>query len=91
VGDGWYGTGGTPEEVARSLAALHRLRHEAERDQRPFDVSVSTGWGVGFDAGLTDAYEALGVDRIVVTPWPSSRDALPAIERFAAGAGLVPA
>jgi probable F420-dependent oxidoreductase len=88
VGDGWYGTGGSPEVVAPLLDEIRRLRRELGRDRLPFDVTVSTGWGVGFDARLTAAYEALGVDRVVVTPWPSSREALTSIEAFAAAAGL---
>ena len=88
VGDGWYGTGGTPEAIAPLLTEVHRRRADLGRDHLPFDVTVSTGWGVGFDGDVTKAYEDLGVHRIVVTPWPRSREALASIERFAAEAGL---
>jgi hypothetical protein len=38
---------------------------------------------------VVKAYEAAGVDRLMVTPWTSSRAAREGIERFSADAGLV--
>lgn len=39
-GDGWIGTGQTPEEAAALLDRLHALRAEAGREREPFDAVV---------------------------------------------------
>jgi probable F420-dependent oxidoreductase len=87
-GDGWFGTQGDPDVVGATVAQLRTLRAEFGRADAPFEVSALTGWGEGFDAGKVAAYAAAGVDRLVVTPWRSSRDAGSAIEQFARSAGL---
>ncbi|MCW2580830.1 MAG: putative F420-dependent oxidoreductase, Rv2161c family [Blastococcus sp.] len=89
-GDGWYGGSEPPEQAAAVVAELHRLRAEYGRDDGPFEISVLTGWGQTFDADLVAAYEEAGVDRMVVTPWARSREALAAVEQFGAAAGLAP-
>jgi hypothetical protein len=68
-----------------TIAALQRRRSDLGRP--PLEITLLTGWGKGFDADLVNAYEAGGVDRMVVTPWSSSRTAREGIERFAADAG----
>ena len=40
LGDGWIGTGQTPDEAARLLAELARLRREAGRASAPFETVV---------------------------------------------------
>ncbi len=40
IGDGWIGTGNTPEEVPGVMAELARLRQEAGRSDRPFETLV---------------------------------------------------
>ncbi len=40
IGDGWIGTGNTPEEVPGVMAELARLRAEAGRGERPFETLV---------------------------------------------------
>ena len=86
VGDGWFGGRPRPEQAAVTVSALQRRRVEA--GQPRLEITVMTGWGKGFDADLVTAYEAAGVDRMMVTPWSSSRTAHDGIERFAADAGL---
>jgi alkanesulfonate monooxygenase SsuD/methylene tetrahydromethanopterin reductase-like flavin-dependent oxidoreductase (luciferase family) len=86
LGDGWFGGSPTPSSAAETVAGLQRRRAEAGRP--PLEITLLTGWGKGFDAGLVDAYAAAGVDRLMVTPWSSSRAAREGIERFAADAGL---
>jgi probable F420-dependent oxidoreductase len=88
VGDGWFGGSPNPESAARTVADLQRRRGEAGRP--PLEITLLTGWGQGFDAGLARAYEEAGVHRMVVTPWSSSRAARQGIESFAEAAALSP-
>jgi alkanesulfonate monooxygenase SsuD/methylene tetrahydromethanopterin reductase-like flavin-dependent oxidoreductase (luciferase family) len=86
VGDGWFGASQSPDEAAAIVADLQRRRAELGRD--PLEITLLTGWGVGFDRDLVERYEAAGVDRLMVTPWTSSRSAREGIERFASEADL---
>jgi len=88
LGDGWYGGNEPPDQVAGTIEKLHRFREEYGRADLPFEISVITGWGAGFDPEQVAAYEQAGVHRVVVTPWARSREALGAIEAFAEAAGL---
>ncbi|MCP9948251.1 LLM class F420-dependent oxidoreductase [Actinomadura madurae] len=87
-GDGWYGSLESPDEIRSILAAVHTMRAEHGRADLPFEVTAIMGWGKGYDRELVESYAAAGVDRLVVTPWTRSRQAMEAIERFAADAGL---
>jgi probable F420-dependent oxidoreductase len=87
-GDGWYGGQDPPERTADVVARLRRLREEYGRAGEPFEITVLTGWGQGFDGDLVAGYEQAGVDRMVATPWARSREALAGIEAFAQAAGL---
>ena len=89
-GDGWYGGQESPGQAATVVAELRRLRAGYGRDDGPFEITVLTGWGETFRPELVAAYEEAGVDRMVVTPWARSREALPAIEAFAEAAALSP-
>ncbi|WP_067652455.1 LLM class F420-dependent oxidoreductase [Nocardia harenae] len=92
AGDGWYGGQQGPEEVAGIVRRLHELRAEYGRPaDEPFEITVLTGWGKGFDAEVIAGYEAAGVHRVVATPWRRSREAIAGIEEFAAAAGLASA
>jgi probable F420-dependent oxidoreductase len=86
AGDGWFGGSPTPEVAATVITTLQARRKEEGRP--PLEITLLTGWGQGFDAELVKAYEAAGVDRLVVTPWPSSRAAREGILRFGADAAL---
>jgi len=87
-GDGWYGGQEPPERTAEVVARLRQLREEYARADEPFEITVLTGWGQGFDADLVASYEQAGVHRIVATPWARSREAMAGIEAFAETAGL---
>ncbi|HVW45203.1 MAG TPA: LLM class F420-dependent oxidoreductase [Amycolatopsis sp.] len=87
-GDGWYGGLDSPAEVETVLAEVNRLRAGYGRADRPFEVTVITGWGKGYDHGLVESYAAAGVDRVVVTPWARSGQAMEGVERFALDARL---
>jgi probable F420-dependent oxidoreductase len=86
VGDGWFGGSPDPEQAAETIAWLQQRR--ADEGRLPLEITLLTGWGKGFDPELTAAYTTAGVDRLVVTPWSSSRAAREGIESFAADAGL---
>jgi probable F420-dependent oxidoreductase len=87
VGDGWFGGSQAPASVQEIVASLQRGCADAGRP--PLEITLLTGWGKGYDAELVEAYEHGGVDRLMVTPWTSSRTAQDGIERFAAEAALV--
>ncbi len=81
LGDGWIGMGATPESATVSVATLRGHRGEAERLDAPFEVTV------GGECATEDdvlAWEAAGVDRLIVTPWRRTAEVLDAMESFAA-------
>jgi probable F420-dependent oxidoreductase len=82
LGDGWYGVGHTPASAAVQRAKLDAELAKAGRAGVPFEITVSHG-----AAGLTKddcaRYRDAGVDRVVVLPWTSGRDAEPAMGRLA--------
>jgi probable F420-dependent oxidoreductase len=84
--DGWFGGSPPPEQAAETIADLQRRRAEVGRPS--LEITLLTGWSQGFEADLVERYEGAGVDRLVVTPWTSSRRAREGIERFAEEAGL---
>lgn len=86
--DGWFGTSHDPEAARPVIADLQRRREAAGRPR--LEITLLTGWGRRFDRNLVDAYEEAGVDRLVATPWSSSRDARHGIEQFASDAGIGP-
>lgn len=87
--DGWFGGSPSPEAAADTIADMQRQRDELGKP--PLEITLLTGWSQGFDPSLSEAYEQAGVDRLVVTPWTSSRAAQEGIEAFAEAAGMVSA
>ncbi len=94
LGDGWMSGGVSGvEEIAARLVRLRELRDEVTAagdahvpSGQPFDVTILHPDPSADD--LARMHE-LGVDRVVVMPWTSNRDAPAAIERFRALAGEV--
>jgi probable F420-dependent oxidoreductase len=86
LGDGWFGGSPSPDHAAAIIADLQRRR--AERERPPLEITLLTGWSQGYDPDIAGRYEDVGVDRLVVTPWTSSRAAREGIEQFAEAAGL---
>jgi probable F420-dependent oxidoreductase len=68
LGDGWIGTGQTPEEAIDYAARLRRLREEAGRGDEPFETIVPLV--VPPDRDLLRRLEAAGVTS--TTLWPFS-------------------
>jgi len=68
LGDGWIGTGQTPEEAVRYAAELRRLREGAGRASAPFETIVPLA--VPPDPAVLRDLEAQGVT--ATTVWPFS-------------------
>lgn len=65
-GDGWIAMEHTPESIRPKLDQLHRLLEENGRDPATFPITAA-----GAAKSLDDIaeWEALGVDRLILTPW----------------------
>jgi probable F420-dependent oxidoreductase len=79
-GDGWIGMEHTPESAAGQVALLRAYLAEAGRPAGGFTVTVS---GAVADRSHIERWEEAGVDRLIVTPWKRSRDAIESMKRFA--------
>jgi probable F420-dependent oxidoreductase len=87
LGDGWIGMGHTPESAAACVAELRAQREAAGRLDEPFEVTVG---GECTDEDDVAAWEAAGVDRLIVSPWRRTAEVLDGMAGFAArliGAG----
>jgi probable F420-dependent oxidoreductase len=86
-GDGFYAGGAPPEVMKASIAAIDAERKKAGRDTVPFEISM-IALGRPPAREVLEEYAAIGVHRVVVTPWkgkPGDVDAgaTEAIERYA--------
>jgi probable F420-dependent oxidoreductase len=80
LGDGWIGMAHTPETAAAQIAIIKGHREESGRADLPFEVTVG---GACDSAEAVAAWQSAGVDRLIVSPWRRSREALDAMEVFA--------
>jgi len=78
--DGWYGLQTTLEGAAAQLARLRELRREAGRAQQPLEVTLGGNLREPDDV---KRWEDAGVDRLVVSPWRRSREAVAGLRRYA--------
>lgn len=78
---GWIGMDHTPESAAMSIETIRTLRREAGRADEPFEATVG---GPVRSAADVEAYAAAGVDRLIVAPWATSREAVDHMRDFAA-------
>ncbi len=81
LGDGWIGMTHTPDTAADQVGVIRAHRQEAGRLDLPFEVTV------GGECTTEDdvvAWEAAGVDRLIVSPWRRSAEVLSAMASFAA-------
>jgi alkanesulfonate monooxygenase SsuD/methylene tetrahydromethanopterin reductase-like flavin-dependent oxidoreductase (luciferase family) len=67
LGDGWIGTGQTPEEAVRLVAELRRLRAAAGRAEEPFETIVPLV--VPPEPALLRTLEDAGVTSTTVWPF----------------------
>lgn len=70
VANGWYGFNLTPAEAGRHLAALRR--YEGERPAHLGRLELTVTPAGPLDRAALDAYEELGVDRLVLLPDPEA-------------------
>jgi probable F420-dependent oxidoreductase len=87
LGDGWIGMGHTFDSAA---AQIERLGRELAVNGRSLDgFQVCLGGPVDSAADV-EQWEAIGVTRLLVSPWRRSPDALDGLAAFAARFDLVP-
>ncbi len=85
LGDGWIGMGHTFDSAA---SQIDRLRRELDANDRDLDgFQVCLGGPIESDTDVA-RWEALGVTRLLVSPWRRSPDALEGLEQFASRFGL---
>ncbi|MGH2686100.1 MAG: LLM class F420-dependent oxidoreductase [Actinomycetota bacterium] len=79
LGDGWIPMNHTLAQVPAAVRRLAELREEAGREG---NVEVTLGGAVERPGDL-DRYTEAGVDRVLVRPWRSSKEAVDGLHRFA--------
>lgn len=84
LGDGWLGMAHTPESAA---AQVRRLRDGAEAIGRDPATVEATVMGEVASPADVDRWVAAGVDRLIVTPWRRSREAVDGLRRLAGALG----
>jgi probable F420-dependent oxidoreductase len=81
LGDGWIGMSHTPETVSLPVKKLRdHLGTYPEKKRDGFTVTCS---GLANNTDDKKHWEDAGVDRLIVTPWKRSPDALDGMKRFA--------
>ncbi|MEE9608090.1 MAG: LLM class F420-dependent oxidoreductase [Myxococcota bacterium] len=78
--DGWYGLAHTLESVGAPVARLRELRRELGLEGERVEVSVG---GSVREPDDVKRWEEAGVDRLVVSPWQRSREAVEGLRRYA--------
>jgi probable F420-dependent oxidoreductase len=81
LGDGWLGMQHTPESAAAQVARLREMAEVAGRDPAAIEITVM---GELASPGDVELWTAAGVDRLIVTPWRRSREAVDALTALAA-------
>ena len=80
LGDGWIGMGHTFESATTQIAILRGLLAEHGRDQSTFQVVLGGPITSRVDI---EHWEAVGVTRMIVSPWRRSPEAIDGLHRFA--------
>jgi probable F420-dependent oxidoreductase len=88
LGDGWIGMGA---DIDRAAGFIDKLRRYEEQVDRPDTrCTITIGGPAALDPATVERYAALGVDRLIVSPWESSRGAIAGLEALAASLDLTP-
>jgi probable F420-dependent oxidoreductase len=80
LGDGWIGMGHTVESATAQIERLRRALDDHERDPSGFEIVLGGPVAAPDDVAR---WEAIGVTRMIVSPWRRSPDAVEALNRFA--------
>ena len=90
-GDGWLSMEQTPETIGPLVARLRAAEEAAERTV-PLEVTAAprqiTVVGDAPTPEEIGRFEAAGVDRLIVSPWRRTAEAIAGLERFAQECGL---
>ena len=78
VGSGWMPMNHALADLPASLVKLRELSDRAGRT-RPVEITFN---GDVEKAADVDKYAAVGINRLIVTPWASSREAVDGMKRF---------
>jgi probable F420-dependent oxidoreductase len=87
LGDGWIGMGHTLESARVQIDSLDALLGAAGRDRVADGFEVCCGGPVESVDDIA-RWEAIGVTRLLVSPWRRSPDAVAGLEAFASVVGL---
>jgi alkanesulfonate monooxygenase SsuD/methylene tetrahydromethanopterin reductase-like flavin-dependent oxidoreductase (luciferase family) len=80
VGAGWIPMNHTLEQIPAARARLDALAQQHGRLQ---PIEITLGGTIESEADV-DRYSEAGVDRVLVRPWTRQRDAIGAMDEFAA-------
>jgi probable F420-dependent oxidoreductase len=80
LGDGWYGLVHTVDSARQRVSRLRDLRADAGREREALEITIG---GQVESRDDVKRFEDAGVDRLVVTPWRRSREAVDGLRRFA--------
>jgi probable F420-dependent oxidoreductase len=82
LGDGWYGIGENIDDVKRTLTRL-REHERAFNRTAPLEVTIAPRLGRPIDIDVVKQFAEMGVDRIIFTAGPATKDQIAGMERFA--------
>jgi probable F420-dependent oxidoreductase len=80
LGDGWIGMGHDFSSGAKQIQRLRELLESENRDPDAFEYCLG---GAVDSLADVERWTEIGVTRLVISPWPRSREALEGIDRFA--------
>jgi len=80
LGDGWLGMEHTPDSAGVQVRRLRELAVDAGRNPSSIEVTVM---GEVSSTAEAERFAEVGVDRLIVTPWRRSREAVDGIRRLA--------
>jgi probable F420-dependent oxidoreductase len=83
LGDGWLGMGHTFESASAQIEVLRRLLADQGRPQVGEPAFQIVLGGAVESRDDVDRWEALGVTRMIVSPWRRSSEAIDGLRRFA--------
>jgi probable F420-dependent oxidoreductase len=80
LGDGWIGMRHTPDTASLQVKKLRGLLDNESGTARAFSFTCS---GLVEHADHVKQWEDAGIDRVIVTPWRRSPEAIESMQRFA--------